>query len=192
MITVYDFTSSDSIVEDLAWPFDFDVARPVDDPSWIKLSITAEFTVLAGDGAGGVFLSYGDGIVESRPVLHATSEGQAGRIAENLTSLLAMLMAIPFWRDLLKFSGGGNLSEMRKTATFMVREYDEDYPDLPAARERLMAALPIPKPHDPILDLHDAVHASDCTLVGDDGWQYESLFNTFVSADNPSWHKETT
>lgn len=192
MITVADITSSESIIEDLAWPYDFDVTAAADDPAWITLSPPNNFSVLAGDGTGGVFLACGDGPVEARPVLYATSEGQAGRVAENLTALLGMFLAIPYWRDLLKFSGGGKLAEMRTTAQFTIRECEEEFPDLPDARERLMAALPIPVPTDPILDLRDSVHATDCTLVFDDGSPWRSLFNTFVSTDNPEWRGKAT
>jgi hypothetical protein len=76
---------------------------------------------------------------------------------------------------------------MRLAATFMAREYEEDYPDLPEARELILAALPIPVLEDPIKILHDNVHSTDCTLVAEDGCVWESLFNTFTPADNRSW-----
>ncbi len=187
MITVADLKSSSELIEHLAWPFDFDVPRADDDASWIKLDPDTPFDVIAGEGTGGVSLTYGVGDQKTLPILHATSEGQAGRVAENLTEFLGVLMAAPYWRDLLKFSGNGSLGEMRKTAVFMEREYADDYPDLPDARSRIMNVLPIPKLDDPIKTLHDSIHASDCTLVADDGWRYESLFNSFVSSDNRNW-----
>jgi hypothetical protein len=88
---------------------------------------------------------------------------------------------------LLKFSGGGDLDEMRKAAIFMEKEYAEDFPDLPEARQRIMHVLPIPMLNDPIKVLHDNVHATNCVLVAEDGYEYESLFNTFKSSDNPNW-----
>ena len=187
MIAFTDIQSSEQLIEDLAWPFDFDVGRASDDSSWIKLYPETPFVVLAGEGTGGVFLAYGDGDTTTLPILHATSEGQAGRVASNLTEFLAVLMAAPYWRDLLKFSGNGDLAEMRKTATFMEHEYAEDYPDLPDARNRIKNALPIPQIDDPIKILHGSVHATDCTLVAHDGWRYESLFNNFKSSDNRNW-----
>jgi hypothetical protein len=96
-------------------------------------------------------------------------------------------MAIPYWRDLLKFSGGGQLDEMRKTAVFMDKEYADDFVDLPDARGRIMASLPIPTLDDPIRVLHDNIHATDCVLVAEDGYEYETLFNTLRSSDNPNW-----
>lgn len=187
MITIADIKSSPRVVEDLDWPFDFSLPRADDDSDWIHLKPETPFTVIAGDGTGGVFLAYGSGDVEVLPVLHGTSEGQAGKVASNLTEWLAILMAIPYWRDLLKFSGGGDLDEMRKTATFMEKEYAEDFGDLPEARQRIMDVLPIPTLDDPIKVLHDNVHGTDCVLVAEDGYEYESLFNRFKPSDNRNW-----
>ena len=187
MITFADIASSQQLTDDLAWPFDFDLMRAADDSSWIKIDPEKPFTVVAGESTGGVFLAYGNGYENTLPILHATSEGQAGRVASNLTEFLSILMATPYWSDLLKFSGNGNLAEMRKTAIFMEREYAEDYPDLADARNRITSLLPIPQIDDPIMILHDSIHATDCTVVADDGWRYESLFNSFTSSDNPHW-----
>ena len=187
MISISDLNASEQIIADLAWPFDFDVERADDDSSWIMLDPETPFVVVAGEGTGGVFLTYGEGDANTLPILHATSEGQAGRVAANLTEFMGVLMAAPYWRDLLKFSAGGDLAEMRKTAVFMEREYLEDNPDIAEARKRIENALPIPHINDPVQILHDSVHATDCTLVADDGWLYESLFNTFRSSGNPSW-----
>ena len=187
MIALTDLQSPEQLIEDLAWPFDFDVSRSADDSSWIRLDPEVPFIVVAGESTGGVFLTYGSGDSSHLPILHATSEGQAGRVASNLTEFLAVLMAAPYWCDLLKFSGGGDLTEMRKTAVFMERIYAEDYPDLPDVRNRIMNLLPIPQVHDPIKIIHESIHATDCTLVSNDGWRYESLFNSFKSSDNPKW-----
>jgi hypothetical protein len=152
-----------------------------------QLFPTTPFVVVAGDGTGGVFLAYGCGDTAFLPILYATSEGQAGRVASNLTEFLAILLAAPYWLDLLKFSGNGDLMEMRKTAMFMEREYAEDYPDLSDASRRIIKSLQLPQIDDPIKVIHDSVHATDCTLIADDGWHYDSLFNRFKSSDNPNW-----
>ena len=187
MIKVADLNSSPQLIEDLAWPFDFDLLRATDDSSWIKLEFETPFEVIAVDGAGGVFLTYGVGDPNTLPILHATSEGQAGRVASDLTEFLAVMMATPYWRDLLKFSGNGSLEEMRRTAIFMEREYTEDFPDLSEARTRITNVLPVPEIHDPIKTLHDSIYATDCSLIADDGRRYDSLFNSFTSSDNPLW-----
>jgi hypothetical protein len=55
---------------------------------------------------------YGTGDREQLPILYVTSEGQAGTIAPHLTALLGTFVGAPYWQDLLKFSGGGDLGEM--------------------------------------------------------------------------------
>ncbi len=188
MITLDAIKSSLTATNDLAWPFDFDLARAERDHSWLALSPPVEFEIIAGEGAGGVYAAYGPGPIEIRPILFVTSEGQAGRISADLTQLIGMLIAIPYWQDILKFSGGGDLEEMRKAANYMRREYDEDYPELPAARDRIISMFSVPIPDDPIADLHRSVNNTDCSAVASDGWKYESLFNKFTAADNRSWN----
>ncbi|WP_350225369.1 hypothetical protein [Vibrio parahaemolyticus] len=190
MIKYSDLQSAD-IADALGELFDFELCRTNDDDSWIKLTPSFQFTVLAGQASGGVFLSYGSLELEKRPILFVSSEGQAGKIANNLPELLALLMAIPYWFDLLKFSGNGDLSEMRQTASFVELEHYEDYPELPETRNLIQSQLKIPTIEDPIATLHACVNSTDCTVITDDGWKYETLFNRFVSSDNKSWLQKT-
>lgn len=189
MIALTDIQKSLSIIEDLASNFDFDLARASRDHSWIKLVPHRPFLVIAGESTGGVFLAYDGGEAEPWPILYATSEGQAGCIAANLTEMVAMMMAAPYWRDLLKFSDAGNLTEMRKSAWLLEQDYLEEDAAISDARRRIMDGLPIPVITDPVKLLHDRVGTTDCTLIADDGWHYESLFNKFKSSDNPFWRQ---
>ncbi len=175
------------VANNLAWPFDFNVIQTHEDGSWVKLTPSLPFTLLAIEGSGGVYLAYGKSRLEQCPILFASSEGQAGKIANNLEEFLSLLMVIPYWFDLLKFSGNGNLEEMRKTAIFMEQEYKEDFSELPDIRKQLIKQLNIKNIDDPISVLHERIHETDCTVVADDGWRYESLFNSFTSSENPSW-----
>jgi len=186
MVTLDNLRGLQPATHDLALHFDFDLGRASRDYAWIKLAPQQAFMVVAGDSTGGAFLAYGDGAIERRPILYVSSEGQAGRIASNLAELLAMMMALPGWHDVLKFSGDGNLEEMRRTARLIEQDGPEDE-ELPAAAKRIMAAFPLPPIADPVKLLHDCVHASDCNVVADDGWPYESLFGHFRSSDNPFW-----
>ena len=189
MTTLDDLQRSQPATHDLALHFDFDLGRAARDSSWIKLVPQQAFMVVAGDSTGGLFLAYGDGEIERRPILYVSSEGQAGRIASNLAELLAMMMALPGWHDVLKFSGDGNLEEMRRTARLIEQDGADD-DELPAATQRIVAAFPLPAIADPVKLLHDCVHASDCNVVADDGWPYESLFGHFKSSDNPFWKRD--
>ncbi|PHV30863.1 hypothetical protein CSQ94_23605 [Janthinobacterium sp. BJB312] len=189
MIILADIQESQTVMDELASHCDFDLGRAARDSSWITLQPEHPFMVLAGESSGGVFLAYGDGEVERRPVLYVTSEGQAGCIATNLTELIAMMLALPYWRDLLKFSEGGNLKEMRQAARFSEQDYVDEYAEFSAARKRILDTLPVPVPviADPVKLLHDCVRATDCSVVAEDGWPYESLFHHFKSSDNPDW-----
>ncbi|WP_426071710.1 hypothetical protein [Janthinobacterium sp. DSP2-3-3] len=187
MIILADMQKSQAVMDELTSQCDVDLGRAARDSSWITLQPENPFMVLAGESSGGVFLAYGDGEVERRPVLYVTSGGQAGCIASNLTELIAMMLALPYWRDLLKFSDGGNLQEMRRTARFSEQDYVEEYVELPAARKRIFDTLPVPVIADPVKLLHDCVRATDCTVVAGDGWPYESLFHHVKSSDNPGW-----
>lgn len=84
MIIIADLNSSSQLIEDLAWPFNFDLSRADEDPSWIKLDPEVPFDVIAGESTGGVFLAYGTGDQDTLPILHATSEGQAGCVVKKL------------------------------------------------------------------------------------------------------------
>jgi hypothetical protein len=189
MMHLAELKESTQVVDDLAWPYDFDLSRANADSSWITLKPSVNFHVLAGDGTGGVFLAYGDGSPDDLPVLHATSEGQAGKIANSLQDAVALHIQLPYWRDVLKFSGNGDLAQMRRASPFLEAECSEDMPELPEAKARLLEALDVRVLDDPIAYLHQCIQETDCTLVADDGWVWESLFNSFTINQNRKWQQ---
>lgn len=176
---------SREIIDDLANAFDFDIDRASQDYSWIRLTPEHRFVVVAGEGAGGAFLAYGNGEFDQMPILYVTSEGQAGKVASNLGELLGIFAAMPYWEDLLKFSGSGDLPEMRRTAGLLQRYFEDE--DVAIAKSRLMSVLAIQEIADPVERLHHNVEATDCTAVAEDGSRYESLFNKFTSDDLRRW-----
>jgi hypothetical protein len=186
MITLSQITGSEEISDDL-FSTGFDVYRASHDYSWLELEPKIDFHILAGEGSGGVFLAYGTGKIESRPILHVTSEGAAGKVASHLDEWLGILVSLPFWEDILKFSGNGDLKEMRITAAIMQREYELKDADILEACDRLKSALPIPPLRDPVRTFHDAIHGTDCRVVAPDGSYFHSLFNSLKSSDNPHW-----
>jgi hypothetical protein len=187
MIRLAELKASAQVIDDLAWPYDFDLHRADADASWITLTPSVTFHVLAGDGIGGVFLAYGEGSPDHLPVLHATSEGQAGKIANNLGEAVALHLQLPYWRDVLKFSGNGDLVQMRRAAPLLETDYMEDMPELPDAKARLLRALRVPVLDDPIAYLHQRIRETDCTLVASDGYVWESLFNSSTIDGGRSW-----
>jgi hypothetical protein len=108
---------------------DFELLNIDKNTDWIKLSPNYHTEVIAGEGSGGFYVAYGEGKTENKTILFISSEGQAGKLANNLSEFLSMIIEIPYWFDLLKFSGGGKLPEIRITAHFMVAEFNEEYPD---------------------------------------------------------------
>jgi hypothetical protein len=172
---------SRGIIDDLAYAFDFDIDRASQDYSWIRLTPEHRFVVVAGESTGGAFLAYGTGDFDQMPILYVTSEGEAGKVASNLGEFLGILVAVPYWQDLLKFSSSGDLAEMRRTAE-LLQHYVEDE-NVTIAKSRLMKVLAIQEIADPVELLHYNVEATDCTAVAEDGWRYGSLFNKFTSDD---------
>jgi len=182
MIKLIDLQDSRTVIDDLAHAYDFDIDRASGDYSWITLSPEHRFLVIAGESTGGAFLAYGDGDFDRMPILYVTSGGQAGKVASDLSEFLAIVVAVPYWQDLLKFSGGGDLAEMRKTAALVHEDYAEDE-TVTRAKTHMMKILDIQEIPDPIKLLHYNVDNTDCTVVAEDGWRYESLFNNLRSND---------
>lgn len=180
MIKLTDLQSSRAVVNDLAEAYDFNIDRASRDYSWIRLAPDYRFLVVAGESTGGAFLAYGDGDFDQMPILYVTSEGQAGKVASNLSEWFAIVVAVPYWQDLLKFSGGGDLAEMRRTAELVKGNYAGEEV-VNSAKAHLMKVLAMQEISDPIEVFHRNVAATDCTVVAEDGWQYQSLFNTFRS-----------
>jgi hypothetical protein len=171
----------------LDYYLDFELVNVDKGTDWITLSPNYSTEIIAGEGAGGLYVAYGEGEIEKCPILFISSEGQAGQIGHDLSEFVSMIIEIPYWFDLLKFSGSGQLSEMRKTAQFMFAEFYEEYPDYNKAKTILESKLAVANISDPIALLHSCMQNSDCKVLASDGWEYESLFNTFVSSDNKAW-----
>jgi hypothetical protein len=57
--------------------------------------------------------------------LLATSEGQAGIMAASLQECLELVIAHPYWQDVLRF-GKGDLSAMRQVLRDKVEEFEEE------------------------------------------------------------------
>ena len=187
MITIDDIRASAPAREALANSFDFDVDLASDDFSWIAMPEGTSCEVVAGCGSGGAFVACGDGPPETRPIYYLSSEGQAGCVGSSLAEFIAILVAHPYWFDLLKFSGGGNLEHMRKAEGFLAREYTEDNPDESADRTTVLSELDVPTLPDAVHVLHERVRGTALVPNDLDGNEYDLLFNQFTAKDNPQW-----
>jgi hypothetical protein len=168
--------------------FDFDVSR-VDRSEAVQLSSGQQLESVAGDFTGGRFYLCGRLGLE-RPVLYASSEGQAGLIANNLRDALEIIVELPYWRDCLTYSGGGDLEVMTTVAGYLQRDLIEENPEIGLRQSQAIESLLLDVvPVDILLNrLHSAVLRSTPDYVfTDETGEYEGLFGDFLPERNPRW-----
>ena len=172
----------------LDWHLDFDVAANLN-PTWFRFAPLRPHVVVARDGTDGAFVLCGSCDPLDRPLLYVSSEAQAGVVGATLHEFVAILLSAPYWIDLLKFSGGGSLNEMRVSEPHLQRELVEDRPETIPACRFLRQRLGIAPPADPVAALHQSMVelSGSYSVESPYGDSFESLFNRFTAADNPSW-----
>ena len=128
----------------------------------------------------------------SRPLLYVCHEGQAGVIAASFAEAIRLMIAAPYWRDLLKFSGSGDLANMLRAEPLLERELTEDEPQIEAVRAELESLMGVERLQNPVHVLHQNVIAFQASLrvISTDGEVFDSLFNSFVPEDNPAWRAQ--
>jgi hypothetical protein len=117
-------------------------------------------------------------------VLYVSSEGRAGIIAESFEVFVQLVVAHPYWLDILKFSAGGDLAEMRRAAEALETTLDDE-DEINEACEEIRSALELPVADDPVGALYEAVAASDAIVRATDGSPFTTLFNRFSIDNNP-------
>ena len=164
-----------------------------DTPDWFALESGEPLQVVGRDACGGRFCLVPASRNHAGRLLYVDSEGQAGIIADSLSMGIQMMIAFPYWRDCLKFSGGGNIEEMRKAQTRLESDLRRRRPDIEDARCELYRAFGLAAPSSPLETLHRVVSESANTKVvaASDRWPFEPLFNTFVVDDNPTWKQQS-
>jgi hypothetical protein len=168
---------------------EFDLTR-CDHGEPVRLSSGHPLEGIAGDFTGGTFFLCGERR-SVRPVLYASSEGEAGLIGHGLAEALEVMIGLPSWWDCLKFSGGGDLVTMRSAAEHLHQDEVRDHPELGAERVQLATALSLDLATIPLLlaRLREAVAGTtpDFRLTNQTGEEYESLFGPRLPSRNPSW-----
>jgi hypothetical protein len=148
-------------------------------PLWFTVDGTRDITIIARDGSGGLFIT-----TRSSPrVMYVSSEGQAGVIAGNIDEFVALIVACPYWRDLLRYSGGGKLDEMRRALPALEESWLDDSDDNEGMREHLMAAIGIAPPDDPVGRLFANITTQVAFAHAEDGNALEPLFGRFTIDD---------
>lgn len=171
----------------LAWPFDFDVQGISQAALWFTVSPAIELVPLAGDRSGGIYAQLSD----RGDILFVDSEGSGGIIAPDIESLVLLFVCHPYWRDLLKFSGGGSLTEMRRTLPFAERDFYQDTPEARELGAMIRERLSLAHVTDVVDLLHSSVASTPerLTLIAPDGSKLSSLFGRFTADRNPAWRR---
>jgi hypothetical protein len=179
-ISLSDIAANAEIQEKVFSICDIDIVVGAREAAWIAIDDATDFSVIARDGTGGLFI-----VTRSSPrVIYASSEGEAGVIADDLVSLMTLIVTCPYWQDLLKYSGEGeSADEMRRAAPFLESSWIGDEEEFADAREFLASELGISAPPDLIGVLHRAVSTPiDLRFHGQPA---TSLFGRFTIDDNP-------
>ncbi len=134
---------------------------------------------IGSDDAGGAFV-----LLPSLRVLYVSSEGRAGIIATDFEAFIQLIIACPYWHDILRYSAGGDLDEMRRVAAALEVEMADDE-EISELRVALKSTFGLDDTIDPVAALHSAVLASDAIVRGPDGSRYTTLFDRFTIEDNP-------
>jgi hypothetical protein len=153
------------------------------DSSPARLSSGVSLSVIACDGSAGRFFLVGPE-APLRPVLYADSEGSAGPIGSTLSNALATMVMLPNWRDLLGFSGGGDIGQMRRAQAWLEEGMRRSNPDLDELQAVLVTELDLPVPDDPVMALWESVRATDPDVDfiddSDGGMPWGSLFHEWT------------
>jgi uncharacterized small protein (DUF1192 family) len=168
--------------------FEFDITRK-DHGEAVLLASGASLEGIAGDWSGGTFFLCRDDDGR-RPVVFASSEGQAGLIADDVTAALEIIIGVA-WRDSLTFSGGGSVEVMQASAEHRESALANDEPEIAKHRARVAAALslrlaPVP---ELVARLQEAVSRTEPNhvVVTESRDAYESLFGTFLAPRSGGW-----
>jgi len=165
--------------EAVAWLGSFDISFEPDEEPWFTIDGIEKPRQIASDGSGGAFV-----LRPALDVLYVSSEGRAAVIADDFEAFIQLVVACPYWLDILKFSAGGDLAEMRRAARALEATLDDE-DEVNEAREEIRGALDLPEPDDPVGALYEAIAASDAIVRTTDGSPFTTLFNRFSIDSNP-------
>ncbi|UKS26613.1 hypothetical protein LOZ80_34720 [Paenibacillus sp. HWE-109] len=180
--------SNTELINFLSEYYDFEIVEANSNTKDYFFEVDDKATIIAQDASGGAFALYGYGDEEDLPVIFISSEGQAGKVGKNFEEFLGIMISCPYWRDLLKFSGNGQLTEMLKSQFFLEDEVLEDFPEIENVKNKVISLLSINELSKPVETLYESMVSEPYVLVLSlEGENFDSLFNTFLVTDNPLW-----
>lgn len=141
-------------------------------PAFVVPSATV--AVMARDATGGAYAYCEQG--QTSYCLHIDPRGNVVPLGDNVQQALALVLALPYWLELLAQCPAGDLFALRGLARQLEREACEDFPDLPAARLELITFLQLPVLADAVQQLHQVAvdQPPAVTVWSPHGWRYES------------------
>ena len=167
--------SQTTVCEALAEHYDFQVARRTRPIDWFSVPADYKMAAVAGDGTGSMFVECRNS--EGRAcVVYVGSQGGAGVLGPSLFEWLNILVLLPYWQDVLKFSGGGQLVEMRRAASEFEEELVAGDPTFAGVRSELIATLSANESLDAVRALHENLGRNPGMVVrAPDGFPFQSL-----------------
>jgi 3-dehydroquinate synthase class II len=180
-VTYETIAANSQLVEHLADLSDVQLVANSSEPAIYTVEGAGDIQVIGRDGSGGQFaLSQATG-----QMFHFSSEGEAGAVAKDFATFITIVVALPFWRDVLKFSGHGKIAEMRRVTELLEDDLFEDE-DVVTSRDQLAELLELDEEIDVVAELHAAA-SSKIAIHDPSGNLAQSLFGRFTIEDNPMW-----
>ncbi|MDH6710168.1 hypothetical protein P3T27_006917 [Kitasatospora sp. MAA19] len=167
------------------FPFDFDVDR-AEHGEAVHLASGAPLEAVAGDDTGGTYF-----VCTDESVLYASSEGEAGLVADSVDEALEVLIGLPGWRDYTILDPHADDAMLTAAVARAEDDLRASYaPALDADRNTLLAGLGLRHVPQPALirRLHEALLRTEpdfLLLNADEGCAYTLLDRM---PHPPLWH----
>lgn len=178
--------TSSEVKRILEYDFDFRSVPSGAKSALFHLNDGTSYELVGTDASGGEFALCERRDLPTRPFLYASSEGGAGVLARSLESGLAVIIDLPYWHDCLKFSGNGQLAEMRRVVPLSESDFVAETPQIDSKRKTLREHLGISPIPDAVQELHSSMTELSplYPVSGRDGWAFETLFGKFTVMSN--------
>lgn len=144
------------VADVLVYSFDFELFPRGPAPSWFEVA-GAACEPFATDATGGTYVvcTWLDG---AREVLHVDSAGEVGHLGDDVQECCALVVALPYWRDMLHaIRKGATRQHMMGMVDRLESEVLDDVPVLRAARENILATtavVPLDRPAQRFFELN--------------------------------------
>lgn len=142
-------------------------------PAFVIQDAAAE--IIGRDAMGGVYVWCEFAGARTR-LLHIDTLGHAALLGEDLMQALALVIALPYWHQLLLECPSAGIDAMHELAQHLEREVCEDLSVLPAARADLQSFLGLPVVSDPVRRLQELAleQGEPYQVLSPHGWRYTS------------------